>query len=72
MNDPNVYEVAFMNQRFVVGKRLWRAWTGKRFLNNKEFHGPLADALTGAIFDGHRPCPCGICQGMVRPQMRLN
>lgn len=57
-------------KRALVTEYTWSRWTGRRFINNVEYHGDIAPIATGDPYTGARACPCAICQRLTEPQYR--
>lgn len=81
--DPNVYEVELITvpakldepvhaEREIVDYRLFRSWTGARFMNNAPVHGDVYQLDTEILYTGPRACPCARCQEHVDPRERTN
>jgi len=70
---PNpVHEIEFESDSFVVDEATFSAWTGRRFVNGKEHHGPVYNMGTNVLYTGPRQCPCSACSSSVSPHLRYN
>ena len=46
-----------------LDKRMWLSWSGRRWLNGREYHGPIFFLGTNVlVIRQARQCPCSICQ----------
>jgi len=55
-----------------VTESLWSAWTGRRYLNGEEYHGPVYKMGTDSVYFGHRICTCSVCSESVPAQLKPN
>lgn len=55
-----------------VTEALWSAWTGRRFLNGEEYHGPVYKMGTNVLYTGSRSCQCRVCGETVPVGLRAN
>jgi hypothetical protein len=67
-----VLEIEFDSASFVVDAATFSAWTGNRFINGKEHHGPVYNMGTNILYTGPRQCPCSACSSSVSPHLRYN
>lgn len=73
LHDPNVYEVLVDGAIMcIVEHDYWQSWTGRRFLNGSEYHGPIVDAEYLTTYRGKRSCQCETCLLTVKPELRRN
>lgn len=56
----------------LVEADVWRSWTGRRFMNGEEYHGPVYLLGSDSRWTGHRVCGCPECQVGVEAQYRPN
>ena len=63
---PRRYEYephALSGERRPLAKRTWLSWSGRRWLNGREYHGPLIPlGGTHPVKRQARVCPCDVCQ----------
>lgn len=58
-----LYEVKLDNKQLVrTQSDIFSAWTGFRFINGTEYHGPIYNIGTNVYYTGPRYCHCQICQ----------
>lgn len=58
---------------FPADLRTWRAWTGRRAVMGREYHGPVFYMDSDEDqWSGRRICTCPRCQGLEKPELRLN
>jgi hypothetical protein len=67
-----IHEIEFDSASFVVDEATFSAWTGRRFVNGKEHHGPVYNMGTSILYTGPRQCPCTRCSSSVSPHLRYN
>ncbi len=76
--DPNVYEIMVDgNERVPVEREVFRSWTGRRFMNGEEHHGPIfsylaSEEIPESLYKGKRECTCSTCLAHVDPRFKPN
>ena len=68
----SLYEIAFDNKLLTASYDMFSSWTGHRFINGHEYHGPIFIVDTTTIYTGYRHCHCHTCQGYCSPAYRQN
>lgn len=69
--DP-VYEAVLLGKSIFLTEATWRSWTGRRWVNGAEYHGPVFLMGTKTLYTGARACGCKVCQADVAPRHRKN
>jgi len=64
--------VELLGETVVATEAEWRAWTGRRWRNGVEVHGPIYNLGTDVLFTGRRACGCATCSKTVDPQHKHN
>ena len=74
LKDNNFYEIEIERDKFEQSSYdEWRAWTGRRFMNGEEYHGPIfLFKAENLMYKGRRICPCKVCQATIDPAVRVN
>jgi hypothetical protein len=44
-----------------VTEELWRSWSGRRFKDGEEHHGPVYVMGSNSLYTGSRTCKCNVC-----------
>ena len=58
-----LYEIELDDKQLVlIQPEVFSAWTGLRFINGTEYHGPVYNIDTNVQYTGPRHCHCRICQ----------
>jgi len=65
-------EIIIEGRILPVNLELWRAWTGLRFVNGEEHHGPAYLLGSDTPYDGARVCSCDLCLSHAKPQFKSN
>jgi len=65
-------EILIAGNVLVVDNDLWRSWTGIRFLNGEEYHGPVYVMGTQKLYEGIRTCICKTCQPQKEFRININ
>ena len=68
----DLLEISMGGQIIPVDKFLWNSWTGVRYLNGDEYHGPVYMMGTSKLYDGSRICKCMTCQPQPHFRTELN
>ena len=55
-----------------VKRELWRSWTGRRFVNGDEHHGPIFVMGSEEKYIGERTCNCSLCQPDMKAELKPN
>ena len=71
MND-SLLEISVSGNILAVKRELWRSWTGRRFINGEEYHGPVFTIDSDSAFSGERTCKCNECSTNVPSHLRSN
>lgn len=72
MMTGDLLEISSSGNIISVDKTLWNAWTGRRYINGDEFHGPVFMIKTETPFTGNRVCICASCQPNIASEFRPN
>lgn len=67
-----IYEAKMLDKKVLVPKNIWDSWTGRRYKNGSEYHGPVHILGSGKLYTGSRFCGCVTCQADVAPRHRKN
>lgn len=67
-----VLEVEADGYRLEASLEEWRSYTGRRWLNGEEQHGPVYNLGTDVPYTGKRVCPCRTCEAGTLPHLRSN
>lgn len=67
-----ILEVELEGRRVEARAEEWRSYTGRRWKNGEEEHGPVYNLGTDVPYDGRRVCPCRTCEAGVAPHLRSN
>lgn len=65
-------EILIAGNVLAVDDALWRSWTGIRFLNGEEHHGPVYVMGTQKLYEGIRTCICKTCQPQEEFRISIN
>jgi hypothetical protein len=72
MMNGNLLEISSSGHLISVDKDLWGSWTGRRFVNGEEYHGPIKVMNSDKPFSGSRVCSCPTCQPDMNPELKPN
>lgn len=67
-----IYEATLKGVRVLVTEPVWRSWTGRRYKNGTEYHGPVYVLGKDVLYTGARLCSCKVCQADVQPRFKSN
>lgn len=65
-------EVEYKDQVIATTNDIFDSWTGRRWINGTEFHGPVYNVGSGSTYTGNRSCKCSTCQTDVLPHFKAN
>ena len=67
-------EVEYDEQLVATTQDVFNSWTGRRFINGTEYHGPIYNyhAASGSLYTGSRTCKCSTCQTDTLPHLKAN
>lgn len=72
MMNGNLYEISVSGHCVSVDRELWESWTGRRYINGDEYHGPLFMMKSKTPYQGTRVCDCNDCQPNLSPTLKPN
>lgn len=61
-------EIELNGKRMEVRESLFRCFSGRRFVQDVEYHGPVYFYQSNQINDGPRECKCDCCQSFVKQE----
>lgn len=59
-------------QVVATSKDIFDSWTGRRWLNGTEYHGPIYNFATSSLYTGDRSCKCSTCEAHMPSHRRAN
>lgn len=68
----HVYEIEWNGELVSADKDIFDSWTGRRYLDGNEHHGPVTLHNTSSLYTGKRVCLCTTCQASALPIHRPN
>lgn len=68
----HVYEIEWNSELVAADPDTWNSWTGRRYLDGVEFHGPVTTFGTSSLYTGKRSCGCSACATATLPIHKPN
>jgi hypothetical protein len=72
ISEEPILEAVIYGSRVLTNDYIWRSFTGRRYKNGVEYHGPVYTLGNNKVATCARLCGCAICQADVAPRNRKN
>lgn len=68
----NLYEISITDVFVTTEFSVFNSFLGRRRINGIDFHGPIYNFNTDAVYNGPRFCSCHVCEAWAQPIYKKN